>query len=144
MLVSRGKGVLGFKAWPSVTQLKINSLLEIKERKMYFCYDQIKMSLCEAFLEKPRTDTIEDFRCSLLSGAGPRGNLLSGVSMAECGRDILLQTVCRSTVARETWVSIAGEGSDVCLLGCRLMLSLQLSTNTTLTLGVCRILYQHS
>lgn len=111
---------------------------------MYFCYDQIKMSLSEAFLEKLRMDTIEDVRCPLLSGAGPQGNLLSGVSMAECGRDILLQTACRSTVATETWVSITGEGSDVCLVGCGLMLSLQLSTNTTLTLGVCRILYQYS
>lgn len=53
------------------------------------------------------------------------GNLLSGVSMAECGGDILLRVACRSTVARGTGpVSHTGEGSDVCLVGCGLMLSL--------------------
>lgn len=59
----------------------------MEERKMYFCYDLIKVSLCDAFLEKLRTDTTEDFfRCPLLSGAGPQGNLLSGVNTTERGR----------------------------------------------------------
>lgn len=102
------------------------------------------MSLCEAFLEKPRTDTTEDFRCALLSGAGPRGNLLSGVSMLRVAGTFY----CRQH-AGALWPERHGsvsqvEGSDVGLVGCGLMLSLQPSTNTTLTLGVCRILYQHS
>lgn len=73
---------------------------------MYFCYDLIKLSLCDAFLEKLRTDTTEDFfRCPLLSGAGPQGNLLSGVNTAEHGRGIPLQITCRSTVARDAAAS---------------------------------------
>lgn len=44
-----------------------------------------KMPLCDAFLEKPRMDTTEDFfRCPFLSGIGPWGNPVR-VSTAECG-----------------------------------------------------------
>ena len=55
MLASRESGVLGFKMWPLGGQLKINSLPEMEDRKMCFCSNLIRMSLCDAFLEKPRT-----------------------------------------------------------------------------------------
>lgn len=83
MLASRESGVLGFKMWPLGTQLKINSLPEMEDRKVCFCSNLIKMSLCDAFLKKPRIDTTEDFlRCPLLSGAGPQGNPVSVVGQA--------------------------------------------------------------
>lgn len=60
----------------------------MEDWKMCFCSNLIKMSLCDAFLEKPRIDSTEDsFRCPLLCRTGPQGNPV-WVSTAGCGRAV--------------------------------------------------------
>lgn len=76
---------------------------------MCFCSNLIEMSLCDAFLEKPRMDTTEDvFRCPLLYGTGPWGNPI-GVSTAQFGRGSLLRTAGRSTAASTAAVALSRE-----------------------------------
>lgn len=71
---------------------------------MCFCSNLIKMSLCDAFLKKPRIDATEDFlRCPLLRGAGPQGNPVSVAGQAtEAHRQELCGQCCHCFKQRET------------------------------------------
>lgn len=120
----------------------------MEDWKMCFCSNLIKMSLCDAFLEKPRIDSTEDsFRCPfsveqvhrvILSGWAPPG--VAGQS-TEDGRQEHCGQHCCCIKQGET-VSAPQWGRDTCLA--RSNSSIYSSLQTTLILGMDSILDTHS